>query len=141
MLSNEAIISIANAVKANADALNSLINALPHEAKVAVAAVAAEVVAPKAAPTPAPAPKAAPTPAPASAMPPPPVFNTQSAAPDVVPFNNPKTMLDYVLGRYKELGVAKGPLIQGVLESLGYKNINDIAAKDYPALYAGIKVL
>ena len=45
------------------------------------------------------------------------------------------------MGAYKALGPAKGALIQGVLTSLGYANINDVKPEHYGALHTGIEAL
>ena len=143
---------IAQAIIANTKVIQSLIDALPHDAKVAVAGVAN--VAPPApvaqAPIPAPV-TVAPTP-----MPAPPVFTAPVAVPvpvaapvgvsapatlEKAPFDNAKGLIDFVMGMYKQLGPQKGAGIQGVLTGLGYSNINDISPAHYDALYAGVKGL
>ena len=145
---------IAQAVIANTKVIQSLIEALPHEAKNAVAE-AVTVAAPlPVAPAPAPVVQAAPvavsimdTPAPVVAsMPAPPVF--VNPAPYVpmeastgAPFSDGKGLIDYVMGAYKALGAAKGSNIQGVLVSLGYQNINDVKPEHYGQLFAGIEAL
>ena len=143
---------IAQAIIVNTKVIQSLIEALPHDAKTAVAEVvtvsAPAPVAP--APTPVvkaePAPVAAPVTA-APAMPAPPSFVAPApvAAPAPVtggaPFSDGKGLIDYVMGAYKALGAAKGAQIQGVLVSLGYQNINDVKPEHYGALFAGIEAL
>jgi hypothetical protein len=167
MLSNEVIITIAQAIIANANVLQSLVDHLPVETKEAVASVvtpapAAQVVKPKkaekvepasvAAPLPVIEPVAAPapvvaTPAPVAAqMPPPPVFTApaQSAPAHVAtsaPFSDPKGLLAYVIASYNALGAQKGAGIQQVLVANGYQNINDVQPDHYAALYAGIEAL
>lgn len=108
-----------------------------------------------AAPTPpmvqqAPAPIAQPvqtTPAPVAtapvtpAMPAPPTFApaptpVQQAG---VPFNDGKSLIEYVMGRYKALGPEKGAQIQNVLTGLGYQNINDIKPEHYAQFHAGVE--
>ena len=147
---------IAQAIIANTKVIQSLIEALPHDAKTAVAEVvtvsAPAPVAPapvpvvKAEPALAPAPVAAPVAA-APAMPAPPSFVAPApvAAPAPVtggaPFSDGKGLIDYVMGAYKALGAAKGAQIQGVLVSLGYQNINDVKPEHYGALFAGIEAL
>jgi hypothetical protein len=144
---------IAQAVIANTKVIQSLIEALPHEAKNAVAE-AVTVAAPlPVAPAPAPVVQAAPAPAPvvaapvvtAPAMPAPPSF--VAPAPVIAPvagnapFSDGKGLIDYVMGAYKALGAAKGSNIQGVLVSLGYQNINDVKPEHYGQLFAGIEAL
>ena len=168
MLSNEVIITIAQAIIANANVLQSLVDHLPVETKEAVASVvtpapAAQVVKSKkvekvepapvaAAPLPVIEPVAAPapvvaTPAPVAAqMPPPPVFTApaQSAPAHVAtsaPFSDPKGLLAYVIASYNALGAQKGAGIQQVLVANGYQNINDVQPDHYAALYAGIEAL
>ena len=153
---------IAQAVIANTKVIQSLIDALPHETKQAVAEVVnvtpapAPVATPVAQPAPqlvaAPVVEAAPQPAPvvqpapvapAPQMPPPPSF-TAPAAPapaSAVPFKDSRGLVEYVMGVYRELGPQKGQGIQDVLTKLGYTNINDIRPDDYAALYAGIEAL
>lgn len=168
MLSNDVIITIAQAIIANANVLQSLVDHLPVETKEAVASVvthapAAQVVKSKkaekvepapvvAAPLPVIEPVAAPapvvaTPAPVAAqMPPPPVFYApaQSAPAHVAtsaPFSDPKGLLAYVIASYNALGAHKGAGIQQVLVANGYQNINDVQPDHYAALYAGIEAL
>ena len=144
---------IAQAVIANTKVIQSLIEALPHEAKNAVAE-AVTVAAPlPVAPAPAPVVQAAPAPAPvvaasvvaAPVMPAPPSFVAPAPAPAPMagnaPFSDGKGLIDYVMGAYKALGAAKGSNIQGVLVGLGYQNINDVKPEHYGQLFAGIEAL
>jgi hypothetical protein len=57
------------------------------------------------------------------------------------PFNDPKGLLEYVMGAYKALGADKGQQIQGVLTSMGYQNINDVKPEHYAQLHAGVEAL
>lgn len=161
---------IAQAIIANTKVIQSLIEALPHDAKTAVAEVVTVSAPAPVAPAPAPVVKAAftqaaPTvaaPAPTTvqavaatnvpavsgtpvAMPAPPSFVTPSPSITVVsagaPFSDGKGPIDYVMGAYKALGAAKGAQIQSVLVSLGYQNINDVKPEHYGALFAGIEAL
>lgn len=128
-MNDSTIQMIAQAVIANTKVIQSLIDALPHDAKVAVAEIAS--------PTPAPAP--APV-----AMPAPPVFAAQVPTPaqgSAAPFTDVKGMIDYVMGVYRELGPQKGALIQNVLTGLGYQNINDVKPEHYSALFQGVEQL
>lgn len=128
-MNDSTIQMIAQAVIANTKVIQSLIDALPHDAKVAVAEIAS--------PTPAPAP--APV-----AMPAPPVFAAQVPTPaqgSAAPFTDVKGMIDYVMGVYRELGPQKGALIQNVLTGLGYQNINDVTPEHYSALFQGVEQL
>ena len=91
------------------------------------------------------APVAAPVAAPAPVMPAAPSFVAQAPAAAVVsmsaPFNDPKGLLEYVMGAYKALGADKGQQIQGVLTSMGYQNINDVKPEHYAQLHAGVEAL
>jgi len=156
-MNDSTIQMIAQAVIANTKVIQSLIDALPHDAKVAVAEIAspapvamsapAPAPAPVAmsAPAPAPAPVAMPAPAPAPvAMPAPPVFAAPAPAPATAaaaPFTDVKGMIDYVMGVYRELGPQKGAQIQNVLTGLGYQNINDVKPEHYSALFQGVEQL
>ena len=149
---------IAQAIIANTKVIQSLIDALPHETKKAVAEVVAPTPVVKApepvaapvvvAPVPAPAPVvvAPVVAAPAPAMPAPPTFAPAAPAPVVapsatVPFTDGKGLIDYVMAAYRTMGPQKGAQIQTVLTGLGYANINDIKQSDYAALFAGIEAL
>ena len=146
-MNDSTIQMIAQAVIANTKVIQSLIDALPHDAKVAVAEIASPAPVAMSAPAPAPAPVAmsAPAPAPAPvAMPAPPVFAAQVPTPaqgSAAPFTDVKGMIDYVMGVYRELGPQKGALIQNVLTGLGYQNINDVTPEHYSALFQGVEQL
>ena len=78
------------------------------------------------------------------AMPAPPSFIEVVApapAPAGAPFSDAKGLMDYVLASYKSMGQEKGAMIQGVLTTLGYQNINEIKPEHYSALYAGVEAL
>jgi hypothetical protein len=78
------------------------------------------------------------------AMPAPPSFIEVVApapAPAGAPFTDAKGLMDYVLASYKSMGQEKGAMIQGVLTTLGYQNINEIKPEHYSALYAGVEAL
>lgn len=85
----------------------------------------------------------APVAAPAPVMPAAPSFVAPAApaAPTGAPFNDPKSLLDYVMGAYKALGAEKGAQIQTVLTQLGYQNINDVKPEHYAQLHAGVEAL
>lgn len=79
----------------------------------------------------------------APAMPAPPTFApaptpVQQAG---VPFNDGKSLIEYVMGRYKALGPEKGAQIQNVLTGLGYQNINDIKPEHYAQFHAGVEAI
>jgi hypothetical protein len=91
---------------------------------------------------PAPAPVA--PPAPVVAMPAPPMFMAPApvaAAPVGAPFSDPKGLITYVISAYTALGPQKRAMIQGVLTSLGYQNINDVKPEHYGQLFAGVEAL
>lgn len=136
---------IAQAIIANTKVIQSLIEALPHDVKVAVAGVTN--LTPVAPVAPAPVVQAAPVaPVPVAVvpMPAPPVFTAPVPAPatsEKAPFEDAKGLIDFVMSAYKALGPQKGALIQGVLTGLGYSNINDVNVAHYDALFAGVKAL
>lgn len=111
------------------------INVAPA-APVAQAPIAVTTVAPAA-----PVTVAAPAPV---AMPAVPTFVAPAPVAAVAagaPFNDPKSLLEYVMGAYKALGADKGQQIQGVLTQLGYQNINDVKPEHYAQLHAGVEAL
>jgi hypothetical protein len=152
-MNDSTIALIAQAVLANTEVLQSLVDHLPHEAKEAIAA-AVQVETPKPAPTPvapvvvppapvAPAPVAV-SPSSSPAMPAPPVFApapVAAPAPIGVPFTDGKGLIDYVMGVYKKIGAARGQEIQNVLTAMGTPNINDVRPDQYAALFAGIEAI
>jgi hypothetical protein len=107
----------------------------------AVPTVAAIHVAPVAAPVVAAAPVIA-TASPSN-MPAPPTFMAAAPVAAVVgaPFSDPKGLITYVMASYTALGPQKGAMIQGVLTSLGYQNINDVKPEHYGQLFAGVEAL
>ena len=149
-------------IEAKIEALTAAIVALTAKLESSNVAPAAPV-----APTPAPVVQAAPVtvtvvdpvpvvaaplvqPAPVAApvMPAPPSFvvaaPVTAPAPQAAagaPFNDAKGLMDYVLASYKSMGQEKGAMIQGVLTTLGYQNINEIKPEHYSALYAGVEAL
>lgn len=116
------------------------INVAPA-APVAQAPIAVTTVAP-AAPVTVAAPAPVATPAPVMPAAPSFVAPAPVAAPAAgAPFNDPKSLLEYVMGAYKALGADKGQQIQGVLTQLGYQNINDVKPEHYAQLHAGVEAL
>ena len=119
-----------------------------ESSNVAPAAPVAQAPAPVASPAPvaAPAPVLENIPAPAGTMPVMPAAPTFVAPAPIAsipgaPFNDPKGLLEYVMGAYKALGAEKGQQIQGVLTQLGYQNINDVKPEHYAQLHAGVEAL
>jgi hypothetical protein len=148
-MNDSTIQMIAQAIIANTKVIQSLIDALPHETKQAVAEVVAPapVVKPvvESVPMAKPVVESAPVVAPAPAMPAPPTFAPAAPAPVAAvagaPFSDGKGLIDYVMAAYRTMGPQKGAQIQTVLTGLGYANINDIKQSDYAALFAGIEAL
>ncbi len=87
------------------------------------------------APIPTPAPVVVPAPAPAAATP------TVVAPSGSAPFTDAKGLMEYVMSKYKALGPIKGGEIQGVLGSLGYKNINEVKPEQYGEFYTKVEAL
>jgi hypothetical protein len=159
-MNDSTIQMIAQAIIANTKVIQSLIDALPHETKQAVAEVVAPapvvkapepvvaqpvplvqsvpVVQPSVTPM-----NHAPLQTAAVAMPAPPTFATAPTpvATSSAPFTDGKGLIDYVMAAYRTMGPQKGAQIQTVLTGLGYANINDIKQSDYAALFAGIEAL
>lgn len=153
---------IAEAILANTQVLKMLIEKLPPAVAAQVAEKVAEVN-----PTPAPAPVATPTPAPEPVMQqnptPAPVapavtqtapvtvtispVETAPAAPATAspfkhaPFTTQKELISWIMDSYKVLGPTKGAQIQGVMDRIGIKNINDVQTSQYQALFEGVEAL
>lgn len=169
-LSEQTIQMVAQAVIANAQVLQSLLDQLPKDAKEAVAEKvthATPAPAPVATPAPAPAPvgnvpavtepavttvvTAVPSVQPAAApavavspsnMPPAPTFEaTPAPAATGAPFTDGPGLVKYVMDSYKALGPEKGQQIQGALVSIGYNNINDVKPEHYASLFEKIEAL
>ena len=151
MLNDTTIIAIANAITANAQAIQSLLDHLPVAAKEQVAKV---ITVPKSVPTPtapatvtvtaAPAPVVPVVESPSNVMPPPPMFTAPvapTAPTSVAPFSDSKGLLDYMMDSYRKLGPQKGAGIQSVLQAQGYANVNDVKPEKYAAIFAGIEAL
>jgi len=101
------------------------------------------VVQEQVAPAPAP-PVVEPAPVQEKKMPEPPSFMTPevpAVEPKSCPFNDSKGLIQYVMEKYKALGPQKGAQIQGVLNTLGYANINEVKSEHYQQLYSGIEAL
>ena len=88
-----------------------------------------------AAPVPTPVP-AAPVPIPVPAAP---VPTPVPAAP--LPFHDQQSLMAYVMTKYKELGPAKGGLIQGVLSELGISHVSALTPDHYQAFYLKVEAL
>lgn len=81
----------------------------------------------------------------ATAMPAPPAFNAPAAAvaPAVsgAPFSDVQGMIQYVMSAYQSMGPEKGAKIQGILQSMGYSNINDVKPEHFGQLFQGVEAL
>ncbi len=152
---------IAEAILANTQVLKMLIEKLPPAVAAQVAEKVAEVN-----PTPAPAPVATPAPAPeqvvqqnptpapivpAVAQTAPVTVTPQSATVSITPapafpfkhapFTTQKELISWIMDSYKVLGPTKGAQIQGVMDRIGIKNINDVQTSQYQALFEGVEAL
>ena len=149
--------SIAKSLELIAAALtNKAVNPTPVAVSVPVTAAPVAVATPVVAPAQVAAPASvvpnvmpaapvfqAPAPAPTPTAP---VTATPAPAVNAVPaiaaaFPSKQDMMDFVISSYKALGPEKGSMIQGVLESMGYKNINDVPDTQWGQLKAGIEGL
>ena len=150
-MNDQVIISLANAIEANAVALQKLIDAIPVEVRQRVAeevkvtppkkakqeqVEAAQPVVQSAVPAPPPVEVEAPAPlvaAPASA----PVVESGAAK---APFTTPKGLTDYLMESYRSMP-AKMKELEKVLHDLGYRAVNEVKPEDYAAIYAGVEAL
>ena len=57
------------------------------------------------------------------------------------PITDGKSLIDYVMTVYKELGPEKGAKIQGVLTEMGLQNVNELRPTEYAAFYAKVEAL
>lgn len=142
-------------LEAKIEALTASVNQLIAVMSAAQqsAPVAPVVQAPLVAPTPV-APVAAPVavaqPAPAAASPsnPMPALPTFAPAPAPVaapvvaaPFQNPQQVMEYTMGAYKAMGPEKGNKIQGILQSMGVQNLNDLKPEQYTQFHQAVEQL
>lgn len=65
------------------------------------------------------------------------------AAPVVAaaPFQNPQQVMEYTMGAYKVMGPEKGNKIQGILQSMGVQNLNDLKPEQYGPFYQAVEAL
>ena len=99
-------------------------------------------------PAPVAAPPAAPVaPAPVAAAPAMPALPTFAPAPApaapvvAAPFQNPQQVMEYTMGAYKAMGPEKGNKIQGILQSMGVQNLNDLKPEQYGPFYQAVEAL
>lgn len=57
------------------------------------------------------------------------------------PITDGKSLIDYVMTVYKELGAEKGAGIQGVLVEMGLQNVNEVRPTEYATFYAKVEAL
>lgn len=76
----------------------------------------------------------------APVMPAAPTFEPPCPTPDC-PITDGKSLIDFVMSRYKELGAEKGAQIQGVLGELGIQNVNEVKPEQYAEFYAKVMAL
>ena len=156
MLNDQVIVAIATAITANANAIQSLLDHLPVEAKEQVAKQVVKTVPNvQSAPTPtvpvtvtpAPMVAAAPTPVMASpskpVMPPPPVFETAPVAPvpPTLPFHDGATLLVWVMAQYKEMGPEKGKGLQDIMRAMGFTDMHKLESSRYQELFTRVQAL
>lgn len=158
-LSNEVILTIAQAILKNTEVLQTLVNALPQETKIAIEEKVTKVVknspvpvvkqevvdqvvttpvvveVPNVQPAPIPVDPATVTPTPVVSAPVTPVAASPSNGMTKTEIN------EFTMKKYKELGPIKGAAIQEVLDSLGCKNINNLTPDQYAAFVAGVEAL
>ena len=89
-------------------------------------------------PVPAQAPQAAPA-IPAPPVMPMPAAPAAPAAP--LPFHDQQSLMSYVMTKYKELGPAKGGMIQNVLAELGISHVSGLPPEQYAAFYLKVEAL
>jgi len=57
------------------------------------------------------------------------------------PIKDAKSLMDVMMGTYKELGPVKGARIQEVLVAAGCKAVNEVTPDKYVAIWTGIQAL
>lgn len=88
------------------------------------------------------------TPSPTSGMPAAPTFGfptQQAAAPAVqapmAPFSTQQELFNYTGAAYQAMGPEKGGKIQGILQTMGLTNLNDVKPEQYGNFYALVEQL
>lgn len=76
-------------------------------------------------------------PAPAPA----PVVAAPAAPVSVCPFSDTNGLIQYTMSAYQAMGPQKGAGIQGVLQQLGYVNINDVKPEHFGQFYQAVEAL
>lgn len=124
------------ALTASVNQLIAVMSAVQQSAPVAPVVQAPPVAAPVT-----PAPVAA-----APVMPALPTFAPAAPAPvaapvAAAPFQNPQQVMEYTMGAYKAMGPEKGNKIQGILQSIGVQNLNDLKPEQYVQFYQAVEAL
>ena len=57
------------------------------------------------------------------------------------PITDGKSLIDFVMTVYKELGAEKGSKIQGVLTEMGLQNVNEVRPTEYVEFYQKVMAL
>jgi hypothetical protein len=127
------------ALTASVNQLIAVMSAAQQSAPAAPVVQAPPVAAPVAPAPVAPAPVAAAMPAlPTFAPAPAPVAAAPVAG---APFSNAQEVMAYTMGAYKAMGPEKGNKIQGILQSMGIANLNDLKPEQYGPFYQAVEAL
>jgi hypothetical protein len=122
--------------------IENLTNAITGLTKVMYESTAHATPAPRAAPTVAPAPVVPATPVVAVPEPVPAVVVPVPPAPSfAAPFTDSKGLTAYCMKKYGELGPVRGGNIQGVLTSIGCKNLSEVTPEKYAEFYTKVEAL
>jgi hypothetical protein len=92
-------------------------------------------------PLPAAAPEAVPAPVPIPVPVPPTPVPPAAPAPAAGVPTDQKSIMDYVMMKYRALGPVKGGMIQGVLTELGCANIHSLPPEKYADFFAKVEAL
>lgn len=138
--------SLENEIKKLTAAVETLTAAMNNGAAPAVAVESTPVapVEPAAVSTPPIATSAPETPQVAAPVAPAPVAEAPAAPAPVAtaaPFADSAALTKYVMEKYQALGAEKGGQIQGVLQNLGFSNINDVTPDKYAEFHAGVEAI
>ena len=75
-------------------------------------------------------------------MPAAPTFEPVATAPvSNCPITDGKSLIDYVMTAYKEMGAEKGAGIQNVLVEMGLTNVNEVRPTEYATFFAKVEAL
>lgn len=79
----------------------------------------------------------------APVMPAAPTFEPAPAAALIsdCPITDGKSLIDYVMTVYKQLGAERGAGIQGVLSEMGLSNVNEVRPTEYATFFAKVEAL